>query len=248
MKHFRILVLEDVFVTSLAIGRALEFELPDCVVMRAQTLYEARVFLKTYDFDFFILDIQLPDGCGIDFLSDIAQRAPGGPVIILTATRLPKYRERAAAFGVLDFMEKPVDMASLARRIAGHLRGLETPSTSSETSFSASLRNLSVIDVIQLKCLSRASVRLDFTKSEGTLGRIYLTNGEVVHAEVVPPSGAGCKEGIEAFNETLSWRGGKVDETREARAPRTTIQDTWQSLILSASQWIDEHPNRKIGR
>ena len=80
------------------------------------------------------------------------------------------------------------------------------------------------------------------------MGRIYLTNGEVVHAEVVPPSGAGCKEGIEAFNETLSWRGGKVDETREARAPRTTIQDTWQSLILSASQWIDEHPNRKIGR
>src|SRR5438093_3520437 len=127
MKHFRILVLEDVFVTSLAIGRALEFELPDCVVMRAQSLYEARVFLKTYDFDFFILDIQLPDGCGIDFLSDIAQRAPGGPVIILTATRLPKYRERAAAFGVLDFMEKPVDMASLARRIAGHLRGLEAP-------------------------------------------------------------------------------------------------------------------------
>jgi DNA-binding NarL/FixJ family response regulator len=242
MKQFRILLLEDAFVTSVAIARALEFELPECVVMRAQSLYEARVLLKTYDFHFSVVDIQLPDGSGIDFLPEIAARAPGAGVSIITASPLPKYRQRASELGVLHFMEKPVDTPALARLIARHLRGETKHAVTSDTSFSASLRKLTALDVIQLKCLSRASVRLDFTKSEGTLGRIYLQDGEVVHAEVVPPSGTECKEGIEAFNETLSWRGGKVDEAFGAQAPRTTIQESWQSLVLNATKWADELP------
>jgi DNA-binding NarL/FixJ family response regulator len=240
MKRFRILLLEDVFVTSLAVARALEFELPECIVMRAQSLYEARVLLKTYDFHFFVVDIQLPDGSGIDFLPAIAERCPNAGMIIITASPLPKYRQRASEFGVLHFMEKPVDLPLLARLIARHLHGEPKVLSGSDTSFSASLRKLSVLDVIQLKCLARASVRLDFTRSEGTLGRIYIKDGEVVHAEVVPPSGAGCKEGVEAFNETLSWRGGKVDEALEPDPPRITIQENWQSLILNGTKWVDE--------
>jgi len=253
MKSQRILLLEDAFVTSVAMGRALEVELPDCVVMRAQSLYEARVLLRTYDFHFFVVDIQLPDGCGIDFLPEIAARVPGAGVAIVTAMPLPKYRQQASDFGVLHFMEKPVDVRLLARRIASHLQGAEPSSESSsesssspsfETSFAASLQHLSALDVIQLKCLARASVRLDFTAPEGTLGRIHLTEGEIVHAEVIPPSGAGCKEGVAAFNEILSWRGGRVDETQRARPSRITVQGDWQSLVLNAFQLIEERRNR----
>ncbi|HYT61915.1 MAG TPA: response regulator [Haliangiales bacterium] len=250
MNSQRILLLEDAFVTSVAMGRALEVQLPDCVVMRAQSLYEARVLLKTYDFHFFVVDIQLPDGCGIDFLPEIAARNPGAGVAIVTAMPLPKYRQQASDFGVLHFMEKPVDVRLLARRIASHLQGAEPPSSepssasSFDTSFAASLQHLSALDVIQLKCLARASVRLDFTAPEGTLGRIHLTDGEIVHAEVIPPSGAGCKEGFAAFNEILSWRGGRVDETQRARPSRITIQGDWQSLVLNAFQSIEERRNR----
>jgi len=244
MNQLRILLLEDALVTSLAIGRALEAQLPDCIVMRAQSLYEARLMLRTYDFRLFMVDIQLPDGCGIDFLPEIAQRAPNASVIIVTAMRLPKYRERAAEFGVLHYMEKPVDVRVLARCVANLLQGQETLSDSSDTSFAASLRNLSAVDVVQLKCLARASVRLDFTRSEGMLGRIYLRGGEVVHAEVISPSGLGGKEGLEAFNETLSWGGGKVDEVPDVPAPRTTIQGSWQNLMLDACHRIDERRSR----
>jgi len=240
MKQFRILLLEDALVTSLAMGRALEAQLPDCIVMRAQTLYEARLMLRTYDFRLFIVDIQLPDGCGIDFLPEIAERAPSASVIIVTAMRLPRYRQRAAELGVLHYMEKPVDARVLASCVASLLYGTETHPDSSDTSFAASLRNLSAVDVVQLKCLARASVRLDFTRSEGMLGRIYLRGGEVVHAEVIPPSGLGGKEGLEAFNETLSWGGGKVDEVPDAPPPRTTIEGSWQNLMLDACRRIDE--------
>src|SRR5262249_45827872 len=154
MKSIRILLLEDAFVTSLAMGRALEAELPDCMVVRAQSLYEARLLLRTYDFQFFVVDIQLPDGCGVDFLPEIAERAPGAGVVIVTATPLPKYRQKASEYGVLYFMEKPVEVRQLAGRIARRIRSASVPAPAiSDTSFSASLRNLSPMDVIQLKCL-----------------------------------------------------------------------------------------------
>jgi len=244
MKQSRILLLEDDLVTSLAIGRALEAQLPECIVMRAQSLYEARLMLRTYDFPLFIVDIQLPDGCGIDFLPEIALRASDASVIIVTAMRLPKYRQQAAEFGVLYYMEKPVDMLVLAGRVANLLHGRESLPAASDTAFAATLRNLSAVDVVQLKCLARASVRLDFTRSEGMLGRIYLRGGEVVHAEVIPPSGLGAKEGLEAFNETLSWGGGKVDEVPDAPPPRTTIEGSWQNLMLEACHQIDERRSR----
>ena len=241
MKAVRILLLEDAFVTSLAMGRALEAQLPGCIVMRAQSLYEARLLLRTYEFQFFVVDIQLPDGCGVDFLPEIAERAPGVGVVIVTATPLPKYRQRASEFGVLYFMEKPVEVRQLAGRIAKCVRSAaEPPDGKSDTSFTASLRNLSALDVIQLKCLARASVRLDFTKSDGAVGRIYLNDGEVVHAEVISSSGAGSKEGSDAFNEALSWRGGTVVEEPRAQAPQITIRGTWQGLILAACQRMDE--------
>ena len=243
MKPLRILLLEDAFVTSLAIGRALEVELPDCVVMRAQSLYEARLMMRTYGYDFFVVDIQLPDGCGVDLLPEIGERAPGAGVVVVTATPLPKYRQRASEFGVLHFMEKPVDVRLLASRIGSHLRNAlayAQPAQSSDTSFAASLKHLSALDVIQLKCLARASVRLDFTSSDGALGRLYLASGEIVHAEVIPRLGAGSKEGPEAFNEILSWRGGRVEEVPEAEPPRVTIQTPWQSLILNAFQGMED--------
>jgi len=248
MNAVRILLLEDAFVTSLAMGRALEAELPGCIVMRAQSLYEARILLRTYDFQFFVVDIQLPDGCGVDFLPEIAERAPDAGVVIATATPLPKYRQRASEFGVLYFMEKPVEVRQLASRIARRIRSSTAATATAtagatskpETSFTASLRHLSAMDVVQLKCLARASVRLDFTRSDGAVGRIYLSDGEVVHAEVTLPSGAGSKEGAEAFNEALSWRGGTVVEEPNVHAPQITIQGDWQSLILDACQRFDE--------
>src|SRR5436190_7897536 len=261
MKAVKILLLEDAFVTSLAMGRALETELPECVVMRAQSLYEARLLLRTYDFQFFVVDIQLPDGCGVDFLPEIAERAPGAGVVIVTATPLPKYRQRASEFGVLYFMEKPVEVRQLASRIARRLRGSAAAtataantagaSSNPDTSFTASLRHLTALDVVQLKCLARASVRLDFTRSDGAVGRIYLSDGEIVHAEVIPSSGVVAKEGAEAFNEALSWRGGTVVEEPDAQVPQITIQQPWQSLILDACQKFDEtsHSNStQLGR
>jgi hypothetical protein len=105
------------------------------------------------------------------------------------------------------------------------------------------------LDVIQLKCLARASVRLDFTKSDGAVGRIYLSDEEVVHAEVISPTGAGSKEGSDAFNEALSWRGGTVVEEPRAGAPDYDPGDLAESnpRRLSNHGRIDRHEQHVVG-
>jgi DNA-binding NarL/FixJ family response regulator len=239
MNRFCVLVLEDAVVTSVAVSRALELELPDCVILRAQSLFEAKLLLKTYDVHFFILDIRLPDGCGIDLLPDIVSKNPSAGVVIVTACPLPKHRDSALQYGVLHFMEKPIDprlLGSLAREYRHAAFGT---GPTSDTSFSASLKRLTASDIIQIKCLARATIALDFTLRDHRHGRLFFEDGEVVHAEVGAHPKNEAKEGIDAFREIVSWRGGKVEELN-LPAERRTIDQTWQELVLSTLQWLDE--------
>jgi CheY-like chemotaxis protein len=239
MSKFNVLVLEDAVVTSVAISRALELEFPDCPVYRAQSLFEARLLLESYDFHFCILDIQLPDGCGIDLIPDLVAKYPATGVVVVTASRLPRYRDSASAFGVLHFMEKPVELGRLGELVRQYRNTFLEESDGSDTSFAAFLKRLSVVDILQLKCLARTSVVLDFSLRDGRHGRLYLDDGEIVHAEVAAHPRVKEMEGVDAFREIVSWRGGKVEETNSV-AERRTIDRRWQELLLDTMHWLDE--------
>lgn len=239
MSKFGVLVLEDAVVTSVAISRALELELPDCPIYRAQSLFEARLLLENYEVRFCILDIQLPDGCGIDLIPDLIAKNPSAGVVIVSASKLPKYRDSASAFGVLHFMEKPVDLRRLGELVR-QSRNLQLgDSAGSDTSFAALLRRLSVADVLQLKCLAKSTIALDFSLRNGRHGRIYIADGEIVHAEVAAHKKLQSLEGAEAFREIVSWRGGRVEESNSL-TDRCTIDRGWQELLLDTMQWLDE--------
>jgi DNA-binding NarL/FixJ family response regulator len=244
MSKFCVMILEDAVVTSVAISRALELELPDCIILRAQSLFEAKLLLKTYDIHFFILDIRLPDGCGTDLLPNIIHKNPSAGVVIVTSASLPKHRDSALKYGVLHYMEKPIDprvLGSLAREYRLAAFGLKG---ASDTSFSASLRRMTATDIIQLKCLARATVVLDFTLRDHRHGRLYFEEGEVVHAEVGAHPKNDAKEGMDALREIVGWRGGNVEELN-LPTYRRTIQAPWQELLLNVVQWLDEESNRQ---
>src|SRR5688572_788535 len=109
VKKFQTLVLEDDRTSLALIAQAIRFEMPDAAVLGVPSLAAARILLERYDFDLFILDIHLPDGSGIDFLYEIQIRKPDAAVIIVTGEPLPEHRDQAMAFGVLNFIEKPIN-------------------------------------------------------------------------------------------------------------------------------------------
>jgi DNA-binding NarL/FixJ family response regulator len=239
MGKFNVLILEDAIVTSVATSRALELELPDAAIHRAQSLFEARLLLETYPIHFCILDVQLPDGCGIDLIPDVVAKDPNAGVVVVTAAALPMHRDSATAFGVLHFMEKPVDPRWLGKLAREYRNALLGEGAASDTSFAASLKRLTATDVIQLKCLARVTVALDFTLRDSRHGRIYVEEGEIVHAEVSAHPRAEAKEGVPAFREILSWPGGKIEEINSP-VERRTIQTRWQELLLNTVHWLDE--------
>ena len=232
--QFRVLVLEDDKISLASASRTILKAVPECVILAAGSLADGRRLLKEHRFHLCVLDIQLPDGSGIDFLYDIQLTSPDACVVILTGVPLPQYREQAEAFGVLHFMEKPADSRVLGPLVLEQWTKWNGAKEGNSRGFSGLLTQLTTIDIIQLKCLSRATVVLDFVGNQGKRGRIYFKDGEVIHAE------AGLVSGIDAFSEIVGWRGGQVMEVTDAPPQARTVEGNWQGLLMHAVHWVDD--------
>jgi DNA-binding NtrC family response regulator len=87
-------------------------------VFEAGTLKEGREFLSKGDGDIIILDVQLPDGYGLDFLTEIASMPSKPPVILITGYGDIQMAVDAMKNGAHDFLTKPImDLANLEASI-----------------------------------------------------------------------------------------------------------------------------------
>ena len=74
----------------------------------ATSLAEARAAVAAGPYDVVLLDVQLPDGSGLDLLHDLADSAFPRPVVIaLTGGVLPHQRAAALDAGCDAFLDKP---------------------------------------------------------------------------------------------------------------------------------------------
>lgn len=107
----RILLVEDNPAGQLYIKKFLNMH--GHQVSIARTASEATNLLHSHAFNLVLLDLQLPDGSGLDVLRDLrtfeteSGRAPT-PVLVLSAHALSDFRESAEASGADDYITKPV--------------------------------------------------------------------------------------------------------------------------------------------
>ena len=78
----------------------------------AETLSAARTILARADVQLVLLDIELPDGNGLDLIDDLQQLSPQPAVVVMTGHGAD-YAEQAIARGADDFLNKPFDAARL---------------------------------------------------------------------------------------------------------------------------------------
>jgi len=234
-EEFCVLVLDDDICLTTLVTKALRSGLPDVEVLTARSVADAQLLLSEYKIHFFILDINLPDGDGIDFLCDVRTLFPDARVMMITAAPLPPYEQQTKALGVLLFRQKPVDTREMVQLVRSHYEKMYRPTSGqdSDDSFAVSLTCLSPLDIIQLKCLTSATLVLQIASPSG-IGRIYFENGEIVHAETPDARGE------LAFEQILRWKGGRIKEMSPVHKLTRTIHTGWQGLLLNVAQRIDE--------
>lgn len=79
----------------------------------APNLTVAREMLSTVAYDLCLTDMRLPDGSGLELVSEIATRFPTTPVAVITAYGNVEAAVEALKSGAFDFVTKPVDLAVL---------------------------------------------------------------------------------------------------------------------------------------
>ena len=90
-----------------------------------------------------------------------------------------------------------------------------------------------LFDIVQFNGLSKATSTLKVTTAEQE-GMIFFENGEVVHAL------CGDETGEEAFFRILNFKGGSLQNIKGISAPRTSITNNLESLLLQSTVRLDE--------
>ena len=87
-------------------------------VETAGTLAEAREAYRRVRPQIMLLDLQLPDGDGIELLGELGRESPEARVIVITANGSINRAVQAMRAGAFDFLVKPFDEARLLSAVA----------------------------------------------------------------------------------------------------------------------------------
>jgi len=112
----RILLVEDELMLAdavrdhlLAAGEAVD---------HSASVVDAEIMLRGTNYDVLLLDLNLPDGKGLDLLRGLRRKGSATPCIILTAQDQISDRIEGLNAGADDYLVKPFDLNELSARLA----------------------------------------------------------------------------------------------------------------------------------
>ena len=185
--------------------------------------------LDAEPFRLLICDLRMPKMDGLQVLAIVRRRFPELRTVVLTGLEDEEFRSRAYNLGVDLFWLK----TDMQRDVKLFLDCLESLLGDELPHGFRGVQNKSLIDIIQLECLSRSSTVLRITRGP-LVAKLWIQNGELIDAEV------GDARGEPALRKILSWRAGAFENLpAEPKRERTIIKSV-NALLLESAQAIDE--------
>jgi len=187
-------------------------------------------FLKEHPVDLIVVDINMSVLDGVQFLRILHRRYPDLKKVTLTGFATEEKRNECLANGAELFIEKP-------RAADGH-RSIfvmldELLNWAPKDGFQGMLRKVGLADVIQMECLGRNSSVLEISNRQ-MRGRIYIQDGNIVHAAV------GGVVGEKAFQKILCITGGSFQLLPFESPAQRTVEGPWEFLLMEAARVRDE--------
>lgn len=163
----QILLLEDD--EALGRGICMALETPSCTVTHCSTCLQAINILQGMVFDLLILDINLPDGSGLELLRTLRQNGTSIPAILLTANDLELDEVTGLEAGADDYITKPFSLAVLRARVNAQLRR-SVPVKQDRIEL-----NGFILDFTRME-FSKEGTIIDLSKTEQRLLRLLVEN------------------------------------------------------------------------
>lgn len=165
-----ILIVEDDSALATGLCRALSSD--KYRTIECHCLKEARTFIRENTYSLVILDVNLPDGSGFDFLQELKQN-DSAPVILLTANDMETDIVAGLELGADDYITKPFSLAVLRARVNTALR--RTHAERSLASFQTD-RYLFDFDKMEFICDKE---KVELSKTEQKLLRLLVENAGI---------------------------------------------------------------------
>jgi CheY-like chemotaxis protein len=228
----KILVLDD-DTDWLELSRDIFSQLPSKPDVRtASSARRALALLESEPFRLLICDLKMPRMDGLQVLAIVRRRFPELRTVVLSGLEDEEFRSRAYALGV-DLFWLKTDMqrnsqmftecleALMGRDMDGGFRGIQSKS---------------LMDIIQMECLSRSSTVLRITRGP-LVAKLWLQDGELIDAE------AEGVRGESAFIRILAWKSGTFENLPAELNRERTITKPINALLLESAQAMDEGAN-----
>lgn len=202
---------------------ALLSQMPEITVVGAASVAEARALITAAPPHLVVLDLQLPDGSGLDVVAALAA-AQIPAFLIVISTDLEGYRGQLPQRDRLSVIGKPAPLRELQLLIE---RVQCVCATVPPAPFS-------VVDFVQLACMGQHSVAIDCRSANGA-GEVVVRNGQLFSAR--DERG----EGAPAFNRLILAASRPVCIRAErSTAGQRNLRDRWELLVLEALRARDE--------
>ncbi len=185
--------------------------------------------LESEPFTLLIVDLNLPKMDGLQVLTIARRKYPQLRLVVLTGIRDEQFRTRAYALGVDQYWIKP----ETDQEMGLFMESIESLISREAQAGFRGVQSKSLVDIIQLECLSQSSCMLKITNGV-TEGKIYIQSGEVFDAEL---PGLTAEP---AFQRILSWKTGSFETLPPDPSRVRTIFTSYQGLLLNTAQAIDE--------
>jgi CheY-like chemotaxis protein len=198
----------------------------------------AIAMMESEPFNLLITDLRMPKMDGLQVLAIVRRKFPHLRIVVLTGVLDEEYRSRAYAQGVELFWQKPTSSEEI-KLFQDCIESLLDRETRNDGGFRG-MQSKSLVDLIQLECLSHSSSVLRVT--HGALhGKIWVQNGDIADAATAQFIGE------EAFKEILSWKSGNFEILPPEPAHVRTITSSYQGLLLDSAQALDEWHGQQAG-
>jgi len=231
-KKHKILILDDDN-DWLALSQEMLASLPSHPeILTANTGKRALSLLESEPVRLLICDLKMPRIDGLQILSIVRRRYPDLRTVVLSGLEDEEFRSRAYALGVDLFWIK-IEMQRNSKLFIECLESLL--GRDDEPGFRG-IQSKSLVDIIQMECLSRSSTVLRITRGP-LVAKLWIQDGELIDAEA---EGA---RGEAAFRRVLSWKSGTFENLPAEPDRERTITKPVNALLLESVQDIDEAAN-----